>query len=300
MDQIKYIGSCYIHHEHSGAGFSSIYLATLSAIVEALDKNLKPYIDSNKSCFNPTYDFELQDSIDKNINPWEWWFDQDPLDTNLLKYESYLNYIEIKHPPHEYLEVHNDETKIKYFQIAQKYTPIKKHIQDKIDKFYNENLKDRKVLGVLTRGTEMYISHCEYTKPTPEEWPIIIEKFLNNNPGFDTIFLGVCEDYTILNSILNYFKNSQYKVVYIKDAYRVTDKINIGDFSKGPWYLNPQEGDLLEHRKKLGEDVLVATHLLAKCEYFMYTYSTMATLTLLFNNLKFKQLIPAYDFRDRK
>ena len=49
-------------------------------------------------------------------------------------------------------------------------------------------------------------------------------------------------------------------------------------------YLNPIEGDLLEHRKKLGEDVLIATNLLAKCEYFMYSYSTMATLTILFNN----------------
>jgi hypothetical protein len=290
----EYTGSCYIHHEYAGSGFSSIYLATLSAIVEVLGKNLKPYIDSNKSWFNPTYDFKLQDSIDKSINPWEWWFDQDPLDASLSKYESYLNYIEIKHPPHEYLEVHNNETKTKYFQIAQKYTPIKKHIQDKIDKFYNENLKDHKVLGVLTRGTEMYISHNEYKKLTPEEWPLTIEDYLTLNPGFDTIFLGVCEDYTILNSILNHFKDSPYKVIYIKDAYRVTTKVNIYDFSKGPWYLNPEKGDLLEHRKKLGEDVLIATHLLAKCEYFMYTYSTMATLTLLFNNQNFKQITPVY------
>ena len=292
MNPIEYTGSCYIHHEYAGSGFSSIYLATLSAIVEALDKNLKPYVDSNRSWFNPTYDFTLEDSTDKNINPWEWWFDQSPLDTNLPKYESYLNYIEIKHPPQEYLQVHSDETKTKYFQIAQKYTPIKNHIQDKINKFYNENLKGHKVLGVLARGTEMYISHTEYKKPSPEEWPLVIEDYLTKNPGFEVIFLGVCEDSRILNSILDYFKDSSYKIVYIKDVYRTQDDTNFHNFSKGPWYLNPIEGDLLEHRKKLGEDVLIATNLLAKCEYFMYSYSTMATLTILFNNKQFKKLIP--------
>ena len=104
MNFQSYIGSCYIHHEHSGAGFSSIYLATLSAILEALDKNLKPYVDSNRSWFNPTYDFTLGDSIDKNINPWNWWFNQSELDLTLPKYESYLHYSLIKHPTYEFLE----------------------------------------------------------------------------------------------------------------------------------------------------------------------------------------------------
>jgi hypothetical protein len=292
MNSQNYTGSCYIHHEHSGAGFSSIYLATLSAILEALDKNLKPYVDSNRSWFNPTYDFTLKNSTDKNINPWDWWFNQSELDLTLPKYESYLHYSLIKHPTYEFLEVHDSKFINKCFNTAKKFTPLQPHIQNKIDKFYNENLKNRKVLGVLARGTEMYISHTEHKKPSPEEWPLTIENYLTQNPNFDTIFLGVCEDSRVLNSILNYFKDSPYKVVYIEDAYRTQGDINFGDFSKGPWYLNPVKGDLLEHRKKLGEDVLVATNLLAKCEYFMYSYSTMATLTILFNNNQFKKLIP--------
>lgn len=287
----NYSGSCYISHEYAGSGFSSIYLATISAILEALDNNLKPYIDNNKSWFNPTYDFELEDSIDKNINPWNWWFDQPELDLSLPKHKAYLNYITIKHPPQEFLEVHDSKFISNCVKVINKFAPLKPYIRRKINNFYNKNLKNHKVLGVLARGTEMYISHPKHKKPSPKEWPLIIENYLTENPGFDTIFLGVCEDLRILNSILDHFKDSPYKVVYIEDAHRTQGNINFHDFSKGPWYLNPIEGDLLEHRKKLGESVLVATYLLSKCDYFMYSYSTMSTLTLLLNNSKFKKII---------
>ena len=132
MDTQFYTGNCYIQHEHAGSGFSSIYLATLSAILSALDKDLKPYVNNNKSWFNPTYDFTLLDSLDKSINPWDWWFDQPPLDLELPPNQSYLDYVLIKHPPQDFLSFHSPEFLERCSKVIKEFAPLKEHIQTKI------------------------------------------------------------------------------------------------------------------------------------------------------------------------
>lgn len=276
---------CKIKFDNSSAGFSSDYLTIVSSVSLALSQGYLPYIDSSNTWFNPTYDFPSLSAQDMTINPWDWWFDQDidGIDENTPSF--WINRGVLGHSPFTFMDQPNIDLCIK---IAKEHIKIKKPILDKVDEFYNKNLKGKTSLGIVARGTEMLNAHPEYPKISADQWPYKIEEYIKKHP-VDVIFLGICDDNEILDSILSSFSN----VVYLKDMFRQTTQSQ-QEISKvkwdegGVWWLTPLEGSIQKHRKRLGEECLLATQLISRCDYFLGSHSGMSNLSQFFNNKEFK------------
>lgn len=275
---------CKIKFDNTSAGFSSDYLTIVSSMVIALNQGYLPFIDSSNTWFNPTYDFPNKKVQDVNINPWDWWFDQstEGIDENTPSF--WIDRGVLRHNPINFM---NQPTIDLCMETSQEHIKIKKYILDKIDRFYDENLKNKTSLGIVARGTEMLNAHPEYPKIQAEQWPHIIKEYIQNHP-IDVIFL-VCDDNKILNSILNSFDN----VIYLKDMFRQTtqsqQEINkTHNDEGGVWWLTPLKGNILDHRKRLGEESLIATQLASRCDYFLGSCSGLSNLSQFFNNKKFK------------
>ena len=273
---------CIIKFNHTSAGFSSDYLTVVSSVVCAVNEGFDPYVDSSNTWFNPTYDFNYKRALDLTINPWDWWFDQSKEGIDINTPTFWINRASLGHNPKTFM---TQPLIDHHIDIAQKYIKVKKHILDKIDNFYNENFKGKKTLGVVARGTENLTYHPEYPKVFADEWPDRIKKYTEKYP-VDVIFLGACDDNEILDSILNSFDN----VVYLKDIFRKTTQTQedvLGDVKK-MWWVTPLEGSVEDHRKRLGDETLLSTQLIAKCDHFLGAYSGLSNISRFFNNKKFK------------
>lgn len=283
MENKSYRENVIISFPGASAGFSSDYLTVVSSYVLALNSNLRPYVDTSNTWFNPTFDFEKGVAEDSTINPWNWWFDQEELDTSIPTHNMGYSRDLIGHNPGMFM---SQPGILLYAAVADSYLKPKQYIEDKIEKFYNENLLGKNVLGVVARGTENLFYHPEYPKVGANDWPDRIQEYLDKFPEIDTIFLGICDDNEILDAILNRFDN----VVYLKDMFRKTTQTEedvLGN-TKKMWWVTPLEGSVADHRKRLGEECLVATKLIARCDYFLGAYSGMSNISQFFNKKQFK------------
>lgn len=260
------------------AGFFSNYFSVLSTMRDCLQRDLIPYVDASNTWFNPTCDFKNNIVTDSTINPWNWWFDQS---IDGPSYDVPLNRAYINHKPSHFA----DQPGLAAFrEIADKHCKIKKHILDEESKLHKEHLQDKKSLGILARGTEMLIHHPEYPKVQLETWPQIVEAYLNNFSDIDTIFV-VSDDSQIINTI----QAASTKVVYLKDFFRRTTQPDEAVANKHqPWWLTSPTGDP-NHRRRLGEECLIQAKLLARCDYFLGTFSGVSNAALFFNDNKYKQ-----------
>ena len=266
----------------ASAGFSSDYLTVASSIVYCLDRGTRPYVDTSNTWFNPTYDFEQKRSTDLSINPWNWWFDQTELDPTKINLEIGYSRDLIGHNPKLFMKQPNI---LLYAEVIDSYVKVKQPILDKIENYYNENLKGKNVLGIVARGTENLTYHPEYSKVYANQWPDKIAEYLDAFPEIDTLFLGICDDNEILDSILTRYPNT----IYIKDMFRKTIQTQedvLGNPNK-MWWVTPLEGTVYDHRKRLGEEALMATKLIAKCDHFLGACSGLSNISQFFNKGQF-------------
>lgn len=283
MENKAYRENAIISFPDSRAGFSSDYLTVVTTYALCINSDLKPYVDTSNTWFNPTFNFEKGGAEDLSINPWNWWFDQQELDPTIPTHNIGYDRSLLSHDPRIFM---SQNGVLLYSAMADVYFPPKQYIQDTIDNFYRENLLGKTVLGVVARGTENLHYHSEYPKVYANEWPDRIQQHLDLYPEIDTIFLGICDDNEILDAILERFPNA----IYLKDMFRKTTQTQedvLGN-PKKMWWVTPTEGSVYDHRKRLGEECLVATKLLAKCDYFLGACSGMSNLAQFFNKKEFK------------
>ena len=143
-------------------------------------------------------------------------------------------------------------------ELIDRFIVIKKNIQAKIDRFYEAQMKGRKVIGIHLRGG--FIAG----EVTQVPLQIICEE-ANKHAGENTIFFVATDQFPLIEEAKKLLKG---KVIYYpcRRMEHTTSPVR-----GGQW---PPE---------MGEDVLVETKLLSLCDYFVHTISNVSTAALYFN-----------------
>lgn len=264
-----------------GSGFFGNFFTILSNIIGHENSGLYPYVNINKSVWANGYDPRVDKTPPENAeNPWNWWFEQ-PIPSNDDKV------LELPFVGNAYFSAservwgRNDIPSAKH--IANKYIKIKKHILDRIEEFYEENLKGEVVLGVMARGAEMGICHPEYGQQQINDWINNTKSILQQHPEITKIFL-VTEESSYIESFEKEFDN----LVYMKDVYRRTDENleEIVAFSLLYCLVTPRE----DHKKLLGEECLIQAKLLSKSDYLLVKQCGTSSAAIFFADDKLKDV----------
>ena len=268
-----------------GSGFFSNYFSVLSMIIIADQQKLEPWVDLRRTAFVEGYNPYLdKDPPENSENPWDWWFEQIKLNDNDKLFP--IPYDITKFNQTEKLWNRAD---LPYARnISEKYIKIKQHILDRVNIIFEEEFKNKIVLGVMARGTEMNKIHPEYGDQTIATWLNKTSKILKKNKNIDRIFV-VTEDKNYLDRFNEEFDN----VFYLKDVFRRTTE-SLEYTIKYPLWpcLNTER---INHCKLLGEEMLIQALLLSKCEYLIVKQSGVSSAAIFFShNLKDVYYTPTF------
>jgi hypothetical protein len=160
-------------------------------------------------------------------------------------------------------------------QIYKKYIEIDKKILRIVEILKKDLFQKNKILGVHFRGTSYKYGKNPYPA-TITQMKDKIHKIIKTD-RYDKIFL-VTEDIKHFDALKKEFND---KIIYLKNSYRSTGKIA---FSKYP---------RLNHRYKLGRDILIETCLLSYCDGYLDTEGNIrsAVLTMNFNLKQIRYII---------
>jgi hypothetical protein len=246
-----------------GYGFFSNYRICLEQLIHHHETGGEgvPYIDWGGTTwvegFNP---FE-SDVLIPNGNPFDFWFDQQiPSSDDVV--------VECKNSPRPDLIDHSkhyfdDPTQLERQKIIdQLYIKPKQFILDKINEIYEREFKDHIVLGVMARGTEYNLHHPMYGVFGVEDYITEIKKVLESNPEIDKIFI-VSEDMEYVNKITNEFPSTYF----IPDVFRRTDE-TMEYINRVHCWPNVST-KRTDHCKLLGEETIIQTKLLGKCDHLL-------------------------------
>jgi hypothetical protein len=266
-----------------GNGFFSNYRVCLEKLI-IYHNNFStygtPYINwTNTTFVDGFFDKNSSNKDDKSINPFNYWFDQsipnidDELDESIYSREN---------PPliHHALDYFNNKEELELQKkIDTLYIKPKKFILDKVDEIYNKELSGHTVLGVMVRGSEYNIYHREYGIFNADDYIREIDKILNENTNTTKLFV-VSEETEYVEKITNYFKSSYF----VPNVFRRTDE-SINDIRNLHWINQSQKRK--NHCELLGEEVIIQTKLLGKCDYLFGIHSgTIAGAILWGENIK--------------
>jgi hypothetical protein len=264
-----------------GYGFFSNYRVCLEQLINFNDNNGigKPYVNWDGTTwiegFNP---FESKDILN-NYNPFDLWFDQDiPKQDDIVIQNNEIPRTDlIDHSKHYFDE---PEALLKQQTIDKLYIKPKQYILDKIDEIYEKELKGYVVLGVMARGTEYNLHHPMYGVFGINDYILEIRKILEANPQINKLFI-VSEDSEYINAIHAEFPSSYF----MPDVFRRTDETMeyINHVHCWPNVSTKRE----DHCRLLGEETIIQTKLLGKCDYLFGRLSGVLTGAILWNeNIK--------------
>jgi len=256
-----------------GSGFFSNYRICLEKLIYYIKSGGQdtPYISWANTTFvdgfNPIVengeiiggDMEINDKL----NPFDYWFEQkNPYEDEF----SIINISPTERPSENFLINHADD----YFnkeelalqqKIDKKYFVVKKYILDKIDEIFEKEFKNEVVLGVMARGSEYNFWHGNiYGLCTVEDYITEIKRILHENPEITKIFI-VSDETEYINKIHENFPNSYF----IPNIFRRTDETD-EYISRVPCWMNVSN-KREKHCELLGEETIIQTKLLSKCDY---------------------------------
>ena len=264
-----------------GYGFFSNYRICLEQLIHHHETNGigVPYIDWGQTTwvegFNP---FESTTTI-PNGNPFDYWFDQiiPTSEDTIINCTNSPRPDLIDHGRHYFDE---PEQLIRQQSIDKEYLKPKQFLIDKINQIYEQEFKDDIVLGVMARGTEYNLHHPMYGVFNVNDYIREIGKILEDNKEITKIFI-VSEDMEYVNAIYDAFPNSYF----VPNVFRRTDETMeyMNRVHCWPNVSNKRE----EHCKLLGEETIIQTKLLGKCDYLFGRLSGVLAGAVLWNeNLK--------------
>lgn len=253
------------HGWHYGYGFFSNYRICLEELIahhESGNSDI-PYI----SWGNTTWVEDINPFENKvgpsDINPFDFWFDQEnPYSLNITLDDIIISPIkrtmEIDHAKNYFYE---PEQLKKQQDIDKLYIKPKQYILDKIDEIYEKEFKDHVVLGVMARGSEYNFWHGNiYGVFGVEDYIREIKKILDTKPEI-TKLLIVSDETEYVNALHEAFPNSYF----MSDIFRRTDE-TIEYMNRVPCWMNVST-KRENHCKLLGEETIIQTKLLGKCDY---------------------------------
>lgn len=160
-------------------------------------------------------------------------------------------------------------------QIYEKYIKIDTKIKRIVEILEKKLFQQKKILGVHFRGTSYKYGRNPYPA-TIDQMKNQIYKIMKSD-NYDKIFL-VTEDIKHFNALKKEFNDS---LIYLKNSFRSTGKVAFTTYPR------------LNHRYKLGRDLLIETCLLSKCDGYIDTKGNIrgAVLNMNLNNKQKRYLI---------
>ena len=264
-----------------GYGFFSNYRICLEQLIAYHESNgtATPYVNWAHTTwvegFNP---FEST-NITTDVNPFDLWFDQkipEITDTVIQCNEGPRPDI-IDHAQHYF----NEPKELERQQYVDRlYLKPKQFLLDKIDEIFKGEFEGHTVLGVMARGTEYNLHHPMYGIFDVNDYIREIKNILDKNPKIDKIFI-VSEDTEYVNKISESFPSSYF----IPNVFRRTDEPMEYTNRVHCW---PNVSTKREnHCDLLGQEVIIQTKLLGKCNYLLGRLSGILAGAVLWNeNIK--------------
>jgi len=249
-------------------GFFSNFLHTIDRMIYCDKHDLTPVINWE------TDNFLYADKSITESNCWKYYFENinnHNLD-NIPDYDytkeftmpPYVEYSFRDIPHHQHIiDLNTFDSKREFVNKYISKIKIKKHIQEKINKFVDKNFKGYKVLGVHVRGTDKWAD-----VPGGNQ---IHSRFEN----YDSLVLKEVESYdkilicTDSKRALLHFKKKYNNVVYYNSHRMINHTGDSIHFTRGSY--------------STGEDVLVESVLLSKCDKIIMTDSNVSLAALYFN-----------------
>jgi hypothetical protein len=255
----------YVIKRTPGAGLFSNVIFVLNHILIAKKHNFITFVDMENF---PTI-YNENDKIHNTKNSWEYYFE------NLSKYQLKDIYKSNK------IIITNDEfyrsmthkINTKDFKKIKKFIKVKKRHIDFSNKFFNNNLKNKKVLGVHYRGTS-YKSSANHPFPPTKEQVINKVDELIKKKKFNAIFLCTEE-----KRYLELFKKRYKNILYYIDSFRSN--------SDNAFQVYPRKN----HRYRLGKEILIDTLILSKCNTFLHTDTNVSLFVKFFSKNLFPKFI---------
>jgi len=149
-------------------------------------------------------------------------------------------------------------------ELQRRYMCIQKHIQEKVDHYYLAHLEGKVTLGLHYRGSDK-ISEAPRTS-----WEAFRENmlsYLNNHPQINSIFVASDED-KFTDFIETEF--SELSVCYYEDKIKSCRRI--------PPYKRDNVSNYLK-----GEEALINSLLLSRCDHLLKTPSFLSAWSKIFN-----------------
>ncbi len=214
-------------------------------------------------------------------NAWEYYFEpvssltyspEDKIYSSHYVQDNLISWFDEK----QYASLLDKPYKRKVNTLINKYIVLKPCVKDKIDKFYEEQMKGRKVIGIHLRGTDK----------KSEVEPIPIEKICamvneSTKELTDRVFLVCTDEAKLLAGARQLLDGT----IITYDVFRSTDGIAV--------HINTNHGYSMA---KLGEEVLIEAILLSKCDMFFHTCSNVSSAVTFFNpELDNRLLLPGHD-----
>lgn len=237
---------------------------------------------SLKNGFIPVIDMQTKENIlttkkqRKTINIWEKFFEQPIKDVHFQSVKNLPNKVVIENPTYsfDYEKLVNNPTIRNYWRtMVSKYIRFSDEARANIKK-YEDVFENKKVLGVLARGTDyLNPSLGHLTKLNNEEILRNIENKLDECQC-EKFFLAT-EDSNILNAVKDYFRD---KVIFVEQKrYDGTQAKKLG-----------QMEDYVRDAVDMNLAYLTAMYYLSRCDYFWGSATTGSKGVYLMKNCDFK------------
>ena len=271
------------HGWHYGYGFFSNYRICLEELIHHHESGSTdiPYI----SWANTTWVEEINPFENKiepsNINPFDFWFEQPKININdIIKINEYLpsNYGTIIDHAQHYFDKPNELNRQQ--NIDKLYIKPKKYILDKINEIYDIEFKGHIILAIMARGTEYNLHHPMYGIFGVDDYIKEINKILEEHPEITKLFI-VSEDMAYIDALTKAFPNSYFT----PNSFRRTDETMeyINHVHCWPNVSKKRK----DHCRLLGEEVIIQSKLMGKCDYLFGRLSGMLAGGVLWNeNIK--------------
>ncbi len=252
----------YIIRRSPGAGLFSNFIYVLNHLNIASSCKFYPVIDME----NYTTIYNERQSINKNFNSWNYFFD---LKKKIDLKKVYNNEVFFLSSNKFYKKFSHEISNNFYRKLFNKYFKIKKSHLEFVKYFSNKYFKREKILAIHYRGTSYKTSASHPFPPTIKQSKILIKNIIKKYK-FTKIFLCT-EDLSYLNSIKKEFKDI---TIYLKDSYRSKKD---DAFKNYPRKL---------HRYKLGKEILIESLLISKCDGFLYCNTNVSEFVKFLDNKK--------------
>ena len=279
-----------------GSGFFSNYRIVLEKLINfnKSSNGLTPYINWANTTFVDGFNPIIENGnviggdmvIDDTNNPFDLWFEQEnPYSLNVPLDDIIISPIDrtmgIDHAKNYFDE---PEQLKRQQDIDKLYIKPKQYILDKINEIYERELKGHVVLGVMARGSEYNFWHGNiYGVFGVEDYIREIKKILEAKPEITKILI-VSDETDYVNGLHEAFPSSYF----IPDIFRRTDE-TIEYINRVPCWMNVST-KRVDHCKLLGEETIIQTKLLGKCDYLFGRKCGILAGAILWNE-NIKELI---------